>query len=180
MLDLKIDSLSLPQLIDLDTKVRRELKVKHKWFYTDRPSWDAYFSFIAYAVSLRGSCVRRRAGAVIVSEDHSILSTGYNGKGAGLVNCADQPCKGCYGASGCGLEDCEAIHAEINALIRCSDRRLIDTVYVTCSPCVSCVDILLGTTAKRIVFSEEYAHNSESKRRWERAGREWVLYTPEV
>lgn len=171
-----IAQLSLQELIKLDTTVRRELKSARKWFNTERPDWDAYFSFIAYAVSLRGSCVRRKAGAVFVSEDHDILATGYNGKGAGLVNCADDPCKGATASSGSALHDCEAIHAEVNALTRCHDRRLIHAVYVTCSPCVQCVDILLGTSAKRIVFSEEYAHNEESKRRWERAGREWCHY----
>ena len=47
---------------------------------------------------------------------------------------------------------------------------------MTCSPCVSCVDMLLGTSCQRVVFSEEYPHNEESKRRWEKAGREWVHY----
>lgn len=171
-----VKQMNLQELIELDNLVRRALKSQHNWFNTDRPSWDAYGCFIAYAVSLRGSCVRRRAGAVIMDEEHSILSTGYNGKGSNLSNCVDDPCKGASAASGTSLSDCEAIHAEFNAVMRCKDRKEIHTVYVTCSPCVTCVDMLLGTPCKRIVFSEEYPHNEESKRRWEKAGREWVHY----
>ncbi len=171
-----VKQLNLQQLIELDNTVRRALKMEHNWFNTERPSWDAYGSFIAYAVSLRGSCVRRRAGAVIMDKEHSILSTGYNGKGAKLTNCADDLCKGAVATSGTALSDCEAIHAELNAVMRCKDRNEIHTVYVTCSPCVSCVDMLLGTSCQRVVFSEEYPHNEESKRRWEKAGREWVHY----
>lgn len=171
-----VSKLNLQELIDLDKSVRTALKLSFNWFNTERPDWDAYGSFIAYAVSLRGSCVRRKAGAVIMDEEHSILSTGYNGKGANLPNCADAPCKAALAASGAALQDCEAIHAEFNAMMRCRDRKEIHTVYVTCSPCVTCIDMLLGTPCKRIVFSEEYPHNEESKRRWLAGGREWVHY----
>lgn len=167
--------LSVDQLFTIETQARRSLK-QHKVWRTDRPDWDTYFCNIALAVSERGSCVRRRVGAVLVDSEHNILSTGYNGKGATLTNCAMQPCSGAVCSSGSGLEGCEAIHAEVNALIRCSDRSKIDTVYVTCSPCTNCVDILLGTSAKRIVFMEQYAHNDESWRRWTAAGREWVHF----
>ncbi|WP_396190508.1 deoxycytidylate deaminase [Flavobacterium sp.] len=168
--------LNLQELIELDNLIRRELKSKHSWFNTERPSWDAYGSFLAFAVSLRGSCVRRKAGAVFMDIDHNVISTGYNGKGAGLVNCADEMCKGATATSGTALSDCEAIHAELNAALRCRNIKDLHTAYITCSPCVGCVDVLLGTPCQRIVFAEEYPHNEESKRRWTKAGREWVHY----
>lgn len=171
-----INNLSLPELINLGKEVRTTLKYKHKWYIQDRPSWDEYYSYMAYVVSLRGSCVRRQVGAIFVSQDHDTLSTGYNGKGATLINCEDHPCNGACASSGTNLEGCEAIHAEVNALIRCTERDKIHTLYVTCSPCTSCIDILLGTKCKRIVFSEEYKHNEESKRRWLAAGREWIYF----
>lgn len=169
-----ISNLPLSELIDLNTQIRRTLKGVHGWFDTARPNWDEYFSMIALAVSTRGSCCRRRVGCVLVSSSKDIIGTGYNGKGAGLVNCLDQPCASASMGAGAGIDACEAIHAEVNALIRCSNRKEIETVYVTCSPCSNCVDVLLGTSATRIVFTEEYANSQESKRRWEQAGREWV------
>lgn len=164
----------LQDLITQYSALRRELKSVHTWFDTERPDWDEYFSMMALVVATRGSCCRRRVGCVLVSADKRTLSTGYNGKAAGLPNCLDIPCSGAVHGGGMCLDQCEAIHAELNALIRCTDVNLIDTVYVTCSPCVSCVNVLLGTGAKRIVFTEKYSHNEESCRRWVESGREWV------
>lgn len=175
---MQLDNLNVNELITLQTEIRRLLKIEHRWYDTARPDWDVYFSLITHVISLRGSCCRRRAGAVLVDKDHNTLSTGYNGKAAGLVDCLVKPCAGASLGSGTGLDSCEAIHAEVNALMRCRDIRDIHTAYVTCSPCVNCVDILLGTGCKRIVFTETYAHNSESERRWEKSGREWVCLEP--
>lgn len=169
-------SLSLEELILLNNAVQRELKNTHSWFDSERPNWDGYGCYLAHAVSSRGSCLRRKAGAVLMNQANEIITTGYNGKPSKLSNCADKHCKGVTAASGTNLHDCEAVHAEVNAVLRCKDKNEIHTVYVTCSPCVACVDILLSTPAVRIVFAEEYPHNEESKRRWTEAGREWVHY----
>ena len=53
------------------------------------PTWEQYFHGIAAAVSLRATCPRARVGAVIVSEEHRILSTGYNGAPPGEDHCLD-------------------------------------------------------------------------------------------
>ena len=77
---------------------------------TLRPSWDDYFFTIAGAVARRASCPRAQVGAVIVSADHYILSTGYNGAPPGLPHCFEV---------GCRIEDghCQrALHAEANAI----------------------------------------------------------------
>lgn len=169
-----LNQLSVNELITLQTQVRTALKDTHRWYDTDRPSWDVYFSQMTQVVSQRGGCCRRRVGAILVDKDHNTLATGYNGKAAGLVNCLDCPCSGASCASGEGLSGCEAIHAEINALIRCRNVKEIHTTYVTCSPCVDCINVLLGTSCQRIVFTEAYKHNSESERRWLASGREWV------
>lgn len=76
----------------------------------NRPTWEEYFYGIAAAVSLRATCPRASVGAVIVSEEHRILSTGYNGAPPGEDHCLDV---------GCRIEDgrCQrALHAEVNAV----------------------------------------------------------------
>lgn len=81
----------------------------------DRPSWDEYFAGIAEAVSKRATCPRASVGAVIVSEDNRILSTGYNGSTRGDLHCTDPESIG----GGCLIEDghCQrALHAEVNAV----------------------------------------------------------------
>ena len=81
-------------------------------------------------------------------------------------------CSGANLPSGQGLDACQAIHAEQNALLQCRDVYAIDTCYVTVSPCVTCVKLLLNTSCKRVVFSEAYAH-SEAREWWLKAGRQW-------
>ena len=54
-----------------------------------RVSWDEYFMRIAKEVSTRATCSRKLVGAVIVSNDRHILSTGYNGSIPGTPHCDD-------------------------------------------------------------------------------------------
>lgn len=151
----------------------------------DRPSWDEYFLRQAYDISSRGGCKRRRVGAILVDINNNPIGQGYNGRASGLPNCnsyrvlengeREYPCA-CAGAnspSGTNLDSCEAIHAEWNALIRCRAPMEIHTCYVTTSCCTKCVDILLATTCRRIVFLEHYPHQ-DARSKWERAGREWI------
>lgn len=84
-------------------------------------------------------------------------------------------CSGATSPSGTNLDGCEAIHAEQNALLQCKNVYEIDTVYVSASPCVTCVKLLMNTSAKRVVFSEEYPHN-QAKDMWEKSGRIWEKF----
>lgn len=82
-----------------------------KAYYEDpRPSWDEYFTGIAEAVAQRATCNRAKVGAVLVSADHRILATGYNGSAPGEPHCIDV---------GCDVVDdhCQRTqHAEVNAV----------------------------------------------------------------
>lgn len=174
MVDLK--ELTRDQLIELMTNVRRELRESRRWFETERPSWDSYWSFIAHAVSLRGACARRKVGVLFVSKDNTLLSTGYNGRMSGHVNCLDIPCDGVGTFVGRKMTTCEATHAEINARDRCTRLDEVETIYITATPCEHCVRVLLKTPAKRIVFSDEHADSSTSKALWTNAGRIWQYF----
>ena len=50
------------------------------------PGWDDYFLGIADAVAARAKCTRRRVGAVLTI-DHRIIATGYNGAAPGEDDC---------------------------------------------------------------------------------------------
>ena len=82
----------------------------------------------------------------------------------------------CEGAvampSGSGLDACQAVHAEVNAVIQTPDVDRIHSCYVTVSPCVSCLKMLTNTGCQRVVFRELYAQDSSSL--WLRLGREWL------
>lgn len=146
---------------------------------THRPSIDEYFLTMARVASTRGTCARRRVGCVLVDELNHIMSTGYNGPPASMDHCIDKPCAGAYMPSGTGLSQCEAIHAEINALLQCPNVYRIKTVYCTTAPCIDCTKALLNTSAQRVVFLDNYPH-TESEARWLKAGRVWEHYSPVI
>ena len=137
-----------------------------------RISKDDYFINIAIESAKRGTCSRRSVGCVLIDSIDHILSTGFNGNAHGQPHCIDKPCVGALHPSGEGLDDCESIHAEINAIVHCRDIQSIVKCYTTLSPCVSCVKALLASPCQEIIFLEEYPH-SKSKELWENSGRKW-------
>jgi dCMP deaminase len=93
-----------------------------------------YYLDIAKAVSMRGTCLRRKFGAVIVKNDR-IVSTGYVGAPRGRKNCSDIGT--CFRMEhniprGCMYEKCRSIHAEMNAIISADKEELEGSVlYLT-------------------------------------------------
>jgi len=134
---------------------------------------DEYFIRMSKLVASRGTCRRRRVGCVLVDSTNHVLSTGYNGNPSGHTHCIDSPCPGSEASSGQDLDLCDAIHAEINALMNCRDIQAINKIYTTTSPCISCVKALLASPCNEIIFIEEYSHG-RSKELWERSGRIWT------
>jgi dCMP deaminase len=105
-----------------------------------------------------------------------ILATGYNGPARGQDHCLDFPCPGANLQSGQGLDLCEAIHAEQNALLQCRDVQQIHTCYTTTSPCTHCVKLLLNTSCEVIFYYEAYSDIQRSADLWLKAGRKFVAY----
>lgn len=139
-------------------------------------------------VATRGTCVRRKTGCILVDDKRHVLATGYNGKASGLRECIEFPCAGATAKPGMELDKCEAIHAEANALLQCSDVNNILTAYCTTSPCNICVGLLMNTSCTRIVFLDLYPHD-ECEIRWARTYyigfnnvrriRYWIKYEPD-
>ena len=118
---------------------------------------DKYFLEIAKLVAARATCIRRKVGCVLVDSKQHIVATGYNGVPANFPHCTDTPCEGAEYAPGTGLNLCEAIHAEVNAVLQLrSDDDL--TAYLTIMPCYTCSKMLANSNIKRIVAAEEYVH----------------------
>lgn len=159
------------------------------WETDLRPSRDEVGLMNAYAWSFRGTCGRRQVGCILVDDQGVVLSTGYNGPARGEPHCRDtgggldRACAGRHLPSGTGLERCEAIHAEQNALIDCRQPDRIHTAYVTSAPCLHCVKMLMNTPCRRIVFAEAYPHMEQACALWlanPGAARHWVhLSLPE-
>ncbi len=132
-----------------------------------------YFLIMAKLVSRRSTCARRQVGCVLVDKHKHVLATGYNGVASGVTHCTDEPCPGAACKSGEGLDLCEAIHAEQNAILQCKDAQQIRTAYITTAPCVTCTKLLLNTSCKTIVFLESYPNSG--RKIWNRS---WIKYVP--
>ena len=121
-----------------------------------RTDKDEYFLDLADATSARATCRRRAVGAIAVDSDNHILSTGYNGTPSGNIHCIDNPCSGHDFNSGEGLDECRAIHAEQNMIAHCRNPKDIHIIYLTTSPCMSCMKLIVATGCRLIYASQLY------------------------
>lgn len=125
--------------------------------HTKDPSFDSYFMGIAYAVSTRADCERRKVGAVVV-KDRRIRATGYNGAPAGDPGCESCPRRTSDVDPGSSYDtgpgQCVAVHAEANALLYCNREDLVGaTLYLTTDPCDGCLKLIKASGISRVVWN---------------------------
>lgn len=124
---------------------------------TERISWDTTWMIIADTIAMRSRCSRAGVGAVVVSENGRICSTGYNGPAATYP--FDGECSGfCPRAQGTApldnlYDSCPSIHAELNALLYV-DRTRVErgTIYVSEAMCMSCAKAVSNSGLHRVVM----------------------------
>lgn len=128
---------------------------------SERLTWDQYFMTITRQVAERSTCNRAKVGAVIV-RDKNILATGYNGAPAGMPHCTDVGCLIYQSTNPNGdmEENCfRTIHAEINAIAQAAKNgpSIKDAaIYVTHTPCIHCIKVLVNTGIKNIYYETPY------------------------
>lgn len=115
-------------------------------------TWDEYFLNIAKAVSIKSKDPKCPVGAVIVSQDHVVLSAGFNGFARGVHDDektlldADEKLK-------------IICHAEINAIFnaaRVGGHPLQGTtIYVTKFPCLACCNAIIQAGMTRIYTHDD-------------------------
>lgn len=131
----------------------------------ERPSWDQYFLTITRQVAERSTCKRAKVGAVIV-RDKNILATGYNGAPAGLAHCTEVGCLIYESKTPSGEieENCyRTIHAEINAIAQAAKNGVSirdAAIYVTHTPCIHCMKVLINTGITHIFYERDYKANT--------------------
>lgn len=144
-----------------------------------------YYLDIAEAVLGRGTCLRRKFGAIIVKSDE-IISTGYAGAPRGRKNCCDiGSCRrqelGI--APGERYELCRSVHAEANAIISASrDAMIGSTLFLACRdsetgelvagtvPCSMCKRLIINAGIEKV-----YVRDTEEDFR-EFNVRDWIYY----
>lgn len=125
-----------------------------------RLPWNDYYMNIAFLLSERSTCLRRKVGAVAVKE-RRILATGYNGAPSAMDHCLDIGClrQALNIPSGQRHEICRGIHAEQNVIIQAGLHGINisgSTLYCTHQPCVLCTKMLINCEIKEIYYAMAY------------------------
>lgn len=143
----------------------------------ERLSRGPYFKAIVDAVAQRSTCLRRQVGAVVTDERWVILGTGHNGVPRSLPHCgeayaeqelawrrsrgfdvlaAPPVCNGAKDTPG-DTKRCWAVHAEVNALLQCSDLERARHLFVSATPCFECAKAIANTGVTHVYAVELYA-----------------------
>lgn len=145
---------------------------------TDYISWDEYFMGVAKLSAMRSKDPNTQVGACIVSEDHKILSMGYNGFPKG---CSDDlfPWK----REGDPLESkyFYTTHSELNAILNYRGGSLEGaTMYVTLFPCNECAKAIIQAGIRTLVYDDDKYQNTPSviasRRMLDAAGVDYYHY----
>jgi dCMP deaminase len=115
--------------------------------------WDELWLSHACLLAMRSRCSRDRVGAVMVTDDNLVISSGYNGSpptftGDKVTQCAEwcpRAVNTPLGEPGSpGYHDCHATHAELNAMSRAPrvERGVTTRLYVSRVPCYPCAKMI--------------------------------------
>ncbi len=146
-----------------------------------RPTWDEYFLSLLEPLGKRGTCDRGRSGAVIVSQNNTILATGYVGAPPGQPHCDDvgHMMKTVIDEEGNQSQHCvRTLHAEENAILQCAKEGIkIEkaTIYCKMVPCYNCAMRIVRVGIKRIVAQKRYHTDAMSMKLFKDAGVELVV-----
>ena len=149
-----------------------------------RISKENYYLDIAQTVAERGTCLRKKYGAIIVKND-VIVSTGYVGAPRGRQNCCDLqfclreklniPRRERY-------ELCRSVHAEANCIISAARKDMLDaTIYMACvnpkngdlipdsTSCSMCRRLIINAGIEKVIIRD-----TDTEYRIVDVQREWI------
>ena len=115
-------------------------------------TWDEYFMGLAHLSAKRSKDPSTQVGAVIVSDEHRVVSIGYNGFPNG---CSDDEFP--WDREGGMLETKYAfvVHAELNAILNSTRDLHGCTLYVSLFPCNECAKAIIQSGIRKIVYEDD-------------------------
>jgi len=128
----------------------------------DRISWDEYFMGIALITAKRSKDPSSQVGAVIVDDDHKVVSIGYNG----MPRHIDDNDLSWNKNEGLDNKYLYVCHAEFNAILNSRNGSSVQgcTIYVTLFPCNDCAKAMIQTGIKHVIYlSDKYADRIETQ-----------------
>lgn len=146
----------------------------------DYISWDEYFMGVAVLSSMRSKDPNTQVGACIVSEDHKILSMGYNGFPKG---CSDDEFPWTREGEPYDNKYFYTTHSELNAILNYRGGSLEGSrMYVTLFPCNECAKAIIQAGIRTVVYADnKYAASPSvraSQRMFDAAGVRYYQYQP--
>ena len=129
----------------------------------DNISWDEYFMSIALLSSLRSKDGNTKVGACIVSDDHKVLSLGYNGMPLGV---SDEEIPWAGSKENKPYLETKypyVCHAELNAILNSNHNLKRSTLYVTLFPCNECTKAVIQAGIKKVVYLSDKYHDTDAE-----------------
>ena len=129
----------------------------------DNISWDEYFMSIALLSSLRSKDGNTKVGACIVSDDHKVLSLGYNGMTLGV---SDEEIPWAGSKENKPYLETKypyVCHAELNAILNSNHNLKGSTLYVTLFPCNECTKAVIQAGIKKVVYLSDKYHDTDAE-----------------
>lgn len=144
----------------------------------DYISWDEYFMSVAHLAALRSKDPNTQVGCCIISDDHKILSMGYNGLPRG---CDDDVFPWDREGDALNTKYPFVVHSELNAILNFRGGTLEgSTLYVSLFPCNECAKAIVQAGISTVVYdSDKYADSDStraSKRMFDAAGVRYYQY----
>ena len=148
----------------------------------DYISWDEYFMGVAMLSGMRSKDPNTQVGACIVSDDHKILSMGYNGFPMG---CSDDEFPWCREGDPLENKYFYTTHSELNAILNYRGGSLDgSTLYVSLFPCNECAKAIIQAGISCVVYESDKYDGTEgniaSKRMFHEAGVKLVQLPYEI
>ena len=129
----------------------------------DNISWDEYFMSIALLSSLRSKDGNTKVGDCIVSDDHKVLSLGYNGMPLGV---SDEEIPWAGSKENKPYLETKypyVCHAELNAILNSNHNLKGSTLYVTLFPCNECTKAVIQAGIKKVVYLSDKYHDTDAE-----------------
>ena len=119
-----------------------------------RTPWHRFYLDLAQFWSQRSRDISTKVGAVIVRDDHTQASVGYNDLPRGMKHLDER-----YSDRDWKLA--AIVHAEANAILNSREPVKGMTLYCTFHPCASCASLIVQSGIKRVITPER-----EMPERW--------------
>lgn len=105
----------------------------------------------------RSRCGKAKVGAVVVTPDQQVVSTGYNGPPSGIKvygSCWRWCPRAQAGHVSADYSSCLANHAEANAMLFADRSKILGgTIYVSSAMCVNCAKMVANSGISRVVHA---------------------------